>query len=299
MSGKERDVATSRSWNDLQPLPDKSVTLALDFQLDAQQAARLRQGFVPVVQEEKWFAYFENGVLYQHRSWTGICIDEVHFITEGEGLRATHAKVNRDPEQYTETDDARDVARIAQMVRDLADLPQGATSGAIVPMAEAISAAAKPNYLGSPEVVHALLLAYVSIVVGAWRYRWDRSEPAVTEDDEEFAMLHLAEVFSGNDLTYVTLPWHSEEDLGRNLVRQMHLIPEILEDPSLWALLIGAVTMFGESVKDVLGRYSHDPQGDWDRDVAPALNRLTHFFETVLLGTNSVHFPGVTMADVT
>ena len=29
--------------------------------------------------EDKWFIFMENGILYFHRSWTGVCIYQVHF----------------------------------------------------------------------------------------------------------------------------------------------------------------------------------------------------------------------------
>ncbi|BAL23664.1 NUDIX domain-containing protein [Azoarcus sp. KH32C] len=101
-------------------MPAQHVTLQLDFTLTADEAAQVRLGYIPAEMEEKWFAYFDDNTLYQHRSWTGFCIDQVHFVPDGAGLRATHAKVNRDREQYGNTNDAEDVARIESLVRRLA-----------------------------------------------------------------------------------------------------------------------------------------------------------------------------------
>lgn len=117
----ERDAeqpATAADWN-IRPLPEKHAVLKLDFTLDANEAAAIRKGFIPQEMEEKWFSYYANDTLFQHRSWTGFCIDQVHFVPEGHGLRATHAEVNRDSEQYDETDDAADMQRIESMVREL------------------------------------------------------------------------------------------------------------------------------------------------------------------------------------
>jgi 8-oxo-dGTP diphosphatase len=69
--------------------------------------------------EDKWFLYYEGNTLYMHRSWTGFCIAQVHFVPEGNGLHAVSAEINRDPEQYAGTDDAADIALIERMVRGM------------------------------------------------------------------------------------------------------------------------------------------------------------------------------------
>ena len=109
-------AATRADWR-IQDMPTEHVALALDFTLSAQEAARVRLGFIPTCMEEKWFAYFADNTLHHHRSWTGYCIDQIFFEADGDGLRATHAKVNRNPEQYAETDDEQDIQRIETMVR--------------------------------------------------------------------------------------------------------------------------------------------------------------------------------------
>jgi len=43
----------------------------------------------------------------------------VHFAPDGDGLRATSAEVNREPQQYTATDDAADIDLIERLVREL------------------------------------------------------------------------------------------------------------------------------------------------------------------------------------
>lgn len=107
-------------WNTL-PMPAQQVRLPLDFTLTAEQADAIRLGFIPSAQEEKWFACFQDNTLYQYRSWTDFCIDQIHFEPEGDGLRATHAIVNRDPQQYPCTDDREDAERIEGLVFGLAE----------------------------------------------------------------------------------------------------------------------------------------------------------------------------------
>jgi hypothetical protein len=167
----EDAVATKNSWGKLLQMPERQTTIELNFTLDKRQADRVKQGFIPVVMEEKWFAYFEDNVLFQHRSWTGICIDQIHFIpTPDGGLQATHANVNREPRQYLERNDNVDMTRITRMVQQLASLPAGAKSKSIDPMVAAFELAMKPNYLGSPEVVSALVGEYLQACINSWNW---------------------------------------------------------------------------------------------------------------------------------
>ena len=76
----------------------------------------IRRGVVPQQMEDKWFIYWQHDTLFFHRSWTGNCIYVVRFVAEGDTARMVEAKVNRDTEQYTETDDEADVQLISYLV---------------------------------------------------------------------------------------------------------------------------------------------------------------------------------------
>ena len=106
-------------WKTL-PMPAQQIRLPLDFMLTPEQSSAIQLGFLPTIQDEKWFACYQDNTLFQYRSWTGFCIDQIHFEPDGEGLRATHAIVNRDPEQYPCTDDREDAERVEWMVSGLA-----------------------------------------------------------------------------------------------------------------------------------------------------------------------------------
>jgi len=107
--------ATQANWKN-QPLRGRYSTVPLNLVFDAQQFALLGMGFIPHEQEEKWFSYLADNVLYQHRSWTGICIDKIYFEPCQDGMLATHAEVNRNHEEYDETDDEADIQRIREML---------------------------------------------------------------------------------------------------------------------------------------------------------------------------------------
>jgi len=103
-------------WNVVFPMPAKWNSLSLERCFSKDEAAQLKMGFLPHQMEDKWFIYFENDVLYFHRSWTGYCIYQVFFTQEGDALRITQALVNRDPGQYTETRAKRDEENISQLI---------------------------------------------------------------------------------------------------------------------------------------------------------------------------------------
>jgi len=111
-------IATAADWKN-KPLPARHVALKLDFDLDAAESACVRHGLLPLEMEDKWFLYYQGNALYMHRSWTGVCIARVHFVSEGDRLHAVSAEINRDPEQYAGTDDTADIALIERMVRGM------------------------------------------------------------------------------------------------------------------------------------------------------------------------------------
>ena len=70
----------------------------------------IKNGVIPEEMEDKWFIYYESSEnkLYLHRSWTGFCIYIIRFEEREDKFVATTAEVNRDPSQYSCTDDHQD-----------------------------------------------------------------------------------------------------------------------------------------------------------------------------------------------
>jgi hypothetical protein len=79
--------------------------------------ASVRLGSIAQQMEDKWFLYFADDQLFFLRSWTGYCVYVAHFRPTDDGALLVAADINRNPEQYTETDDTFD----AQMVLYLID----------------------------------------------------------------------------------------------------------------------------------------------------------------------------------
>jgi ADP-ribosylglycohydrolase len=97
----------------------RTATIPLALDLSTLDFARLRIGFVPQEMEDRWAAFVEDDTLHLHRSWTGYWFASVPFQRDGDAFRATTAQVNRDPSQYTGTDDAEDAAKLRWIISEI------------------------------------------------------------------------------------------------------------------------------------------------------------------------------------
>jgi len=100
LSYADRPGTCKEDWNTL-PMPIRRKKIALNLRYSQGAMSRIRKGFCPWEMNQHWFAWFEESVLYLHRSWTGFCIYEVNFVFDGEGWRANSAIVNRDSKQWS------------------------------------------------------------------------------------------------------------------------------------------------------------------------------------------------------
>ncbi|MGH9555482.1 MAG: hypothetical protein ACRD2Y_06630 [Terriglobales bacterium] len=112
----KQGAATRSTWKRAHPMPERQAQLTFLGQYSAEEAERIRLGLVPAQMEDKWFIFLEAAQLYLHRSWSGFCMFRVRLEPAGEGVRVAEAWVNRDPEQYSGTDDVYDVALLAYLI---------------------------------------------------------------------------------------------------------------------------------------------------------------------------------------
>jgi len=63
--------------------------------------------------------FLENNTLCFHRSWTGKCIYQVHFILENAFYMGSEVWVNRDVNLYKETDDNYDKKLLLFLIENL------------------------------------------------------------------------------------------------------------------------------------------------------------------------------------
>ena len=111
-------AATKDSWNN-KTMPEKNVIIPMDEWIPAELMGLVRYGFIPQGLEDHWFVYCDESSIRFFRSWSGDCIFVGRFTDEDGGSRITELQVNRDPSQYTGTDDDSDVAMFLALVTGL------------------------------------------------------------------------------------------------------------------------------------------------------------------------------------
>ncbi len=109
------EPAKRDSWK-TQPLPDARVRIPFTRDFDAQERERIAVGIVPSQMEDKWFIFLEDGWLFFHRSWTGVCVYAVRLIAVGSGSAVDEAWANRDPGQYPNVDEEFDVRMLSFLI---------------------------------------------------------------------------------------------------------------------------------------------------------------------------------------
>lgn len=102
-------VATKDSWN-IEPISEKHTTIPMDESIPSEAFRVVKYGHIPDAMEDHWFMYCDETTIRYYRSWTGFCIYVAKYEDDGETCRITELMVNREPEQYTCTDDKHDIA---------------------------------------------------------------------------------------------------------------------------------------------------------------------------------------------
>ncbi len=280
----DRAPACAADW-DIHPLPKQRRKLPLDRTYDARAAARIIKGFIPAEMEQKWFAWFDGTVLHLHRSWTGNCIYRVAFVPDPVGLRAVFAWANRDPAQFTETDDAADATQVIALIDDLFIHAEDAAP--VDHIAKLFSVLDQPNYLGSPVVVRELLQAMFTEAV-----LFAKSEGSYSGLQEALA---ITEHHFARDESYTRITgWHCVEGLGRTLIR---VFPIREASEALESNILDALFALFLKARDLVLAFEADPAADWHSHGLQQLNALHEWAVTVFLGSSDVLHPGVTLAD--
>lgn len=101
------------------PMPEMREKLELKRRFNAAEFALIRKGFPPDW-DAKWGISFDTlrHELRMCRSWTGMCIYLLIFHEDSDGAEIAESWVNRDPEQYQETDTQHD-AEVASWLIDV------------------------------------------------------------------------------------------------------------------------------------------------------------------------------------
>jgi hypothetical protein len=90
--------ATAESWRNRRPFT-AGEPLPYNRVFTPEQFARLHEGKIPRVMEDKWFIYYDHDeeYLFLHRSWTGKPMYRVAFIHREDGVHVSEALLPSEP----------------------------------------------------------------------------------------------------------------------------------------------------------------------------------------------------------
>ncbi len=278
-------------WLPLQDMPSRQAVLAWTRSFSAAELDNLRRGFFPTVQEQKWFIHVTGHRLRLHRSWTGVLIYDIGLAErEDGGAGVTDVIVNREPEQYGQTDDAADVALLEELIEH--HLLQRPDTAPVDGFVAAIDLASQPNYLGSTAVVSALLGQVLEARVNVARGAADQATWQTVLDDVAFAFCE--------DPEFTRMPgWHSVAQLGQTLIRCLGLNADECAGQDLTFIVRAALAALGVQIGALLDGFSADPAAQWSPHALEQLNALHSFAASVFLGTHTLGFADRTLNDFT
>lgn len=277
-------------WNDLKEMPARRTKLRSRLSYTAEEMERIQRGFFPTVMEQKWFLYFTDSRLRMHRSWTGVLIYDVGFTFNSTGGAAvTEVIVNRDPDQYSNTDDAEDLKLLEEIIRGhlLEPLEEPAADGFI----QGVMQASKPNYLGSPDVVSALVGEVFEVAVRAIK---DEATP----EDQQSVVAKFIAAFTDDEAGYTLMPgWHSTEQMGTYVKKYVVGAQAVRGEETLATILEAGVGALLMKLNEMLTAFIHDPAATWQDHALVQLNELHQYVVCVLLGTNTLNYGERTLCD--
>lgn len=306
--GRQRDLAILRSALNFLPaapplkhaivrrsdwqsrfMPAARATVPLQTRYSLQEMATIIRGFMPTSQDDKWFIFYEDGVLHCHRSWTGICIFRVHFKPCDSDWQAWQVEINRHPGQYTATDEREDLELLDSIIEHL--LIHGPVEPTVDGFAQALLQSTQPGYLGSPQVVGDLLQELFIATI-------EQRKGTVERGASLAVIKRLSVIFSEDTEGYTRMPgWHSEHQLGKALVHFCNLDEAYCEGENLCCLITEGLAALKLKIGELLSAFEADEGAQWERDALPQLNELHHFATAVMLGSNSVTHPDTRLSD--
>lgn len=284
----QRPIARMEDW-EFRPMPAQRTQIEFQRKFSPQEMAQVVRGFISQVMEQKWCAYFEDGVLRLHRSWTGFEIYRLHLMpckSEKGHWEVVKVELNRHPGQCT-FDEQEALEGLGFWIRDY--LLNYGEEPALDGFALALMEASKPNYLGSPRVLQELFKPFL---------------------DAAFDHFFLEELSSGvlerctrniisamtDDPMYTRMPWHSREQLGVALIAAFNLTMDSATSDSFSTLIERALARVLESIAKMAAASSHSQESieQW----SDHMEVLGHFVVQVFLGTHQLSHPDMSLSNL-
>ena len=102
LDAQEAPKKVTQSGSLLQPMPEETAQIRLDFPLTAEQFAILQAGEAPEDHLERWFLDSDGMHLRYHRNATGFCFFDAEVEPAGDAYVVGNVTVNQNDKQYTE-----------------------------------------------------------------------------------------------------------------------------------------------------------------------------------------------------
>lgn len=284
---KEHPNVQPEDWTDLKSMPERHTVLYPKLRFNPDEMANIRRGFFPTVMEQKWFLYFTGERLRMHRSWTGVLIFDLGFTFDPKGgAYVTDVVVNRESREYSNTDNDDDLKLLEEIIRS--HLLQPLEDPEVDGFVKAMGLAMQPKYLGSPEVVTALVQEIFDTAIRAL------ADEAIERNFDE-AVEKVITAFTDDNAGYTRMPgWHSAEQMGAHIKK--YLIGSD-QGEHLAEIIGNGMAALIPKLQEMLGGFLADSAANWEGHALVQLNTLHQFVVAVLLGTNTVLSGGRTLSD--
>ena len=103
----------------LKPLEDSYVSHPVGQLYSISQMNSIQKGFLPLEMDDRWVIYFEENILYLHRSWNGHCIFKIHFRSHPEGFEAYQFDVLQNSNIYQPQSSFNEVNTLSKIITTL------------------------------------------------------------------------------------------------------------------------------------------------------------------------------------
>ena len=272
-------------------MPAHHVVLAPELRYTCEEMEKIQRGFFSTVMEQKWFLYFSGSRLQMHRSWTGFLIYDVGFAFDSTGgASVTEVLVNRDADQYGNTDDREGLELVETIILNhlLEPLEEPAVDG----FAQAVMLASKPNYLGSQDVVSSLVSELFEVAVRAIKEE-------ATIDELRAVKSKVIMAFTDDEVGYTRMPgWHNTTQLGLYVTKYLVGAHDAsADDGTLETILDAGLTALLSKLKEMIVAFLEDPGTTWQDHALVQLNELHQYVVTVLLGNNTLSYGERSLSD--
>ncbi|HUY00396.1 MAG TPA: hypothetical protein VMV49_12620 [Candidatus Deferrimicrobium sp.] len=114
-----RKIAKRSDWETLEKPPEKYANLEIKRKFTEEEMIKIKRGVIPQSNDDKWFIFYEDGILYFYRCWSGFCIYWMKFEKQGNDYHVIEARVNRDKQQYVQTNDEIDLKVLNVLIDSL------------------------------------------------------------------------------------------------------------------------------------------------------------------------------------